>query len=782
MRARERVIDVEALPSGLQARTDAGTVMRVQACTPEILRVRVARDGKFEEGGLERYGFVRVDWPEVECEVTDGGRRCLLKTSVLEARLGKAQANLEFRANGHSLLAAHGTPWSDETGFGARFGLQEGERFVGFGDQTRDRIEHRGGAARMWIRNVNSYTPIPFFMSSRGYGLFVNSTWRHVYDMGKTSNDWYGLAGPAGQLDYFIIHGPDYATILDRYTDITGKPYIPPLWSFGLWFICHTEADARAMLDDCRQFRDYHIPCDVVGLEPGWMEQNYDFTTDKTWHPERFKIPPYCPNGPHNFLDAARRMGFKPMLWLCCDYDLSSEEERRLARGQGTPETRAETLGEEIVGAFEVDENLRSERRMDTQTKPGEPWFDHLKKFVDQGVELFKQDGANQVLDHPDRKWANGMTDEEMHNLYPLLYSKQMHLGFREHTGRRATCFTASGYAGLQRWTGTWAGDTGGGPKPLASMLNLSMSGHSLMTCDMEVTTKDGIHFGFLQPWSQVNSWNYWRQPWYQGYRLQEIFSEYCRLRYALLPYLYSMAHVAHRTGMPILRAMPLMFPDDEHCYDLLTQYMLGDSLLVSAFSDEVYLPDGEWVDVWTFARHCGPATLKYTPPENRGGGLFVRAGTMLTATPVPFCPPQYVEDSPWAGLSYYVWPGGDSETTLIEDDGTTYAYEEGEVCETHAFWSEKPDRYVCRIDAPVGHTRLLPERRQVELFVALEQAPTGVSLDGEVLQRGAGTGGEGLLWDWSVPSAEEFPFGAWGLTLRTEWDPREPHEIEIVP
>lgn len=114
---------------------------------------------------------------------------------------------------------------------------------------------------------------------------------------------------------------------------------------------------------------------------------------------------------------------------------------------------------------------------MDPYTKVDEPWFEHLKKFVDQGARCFKLDGANQIVDHPDRKWGNGMDDEEMHNLYPLIYGKQMSQGYADYTGRRSMIYSASGYAGIQRFCASWAGDTGGGPKPLATCSTMAIPG-----------------------------------------------------------------------------------------------------------------------------------------------------------------------------------------------------------------------------------------------------------------------------------------------------------------
>ena len=711
-------------------------VLRLDALAPDLVRVRVSADGKFPQSPLIRYGFVRDDWPtggpdaanptitETECELS-------LQTRKLAAVINKKSGRLRFEdADGHVLLSecaeARGGPTG---GFVARFAAQPGEKFLGFGDQTRDRIEHRGHTATMWVRNVASYIPVAFFMSTRGYGVCVNSTFKHTFDMCASSPDWFGFEGGRGRLDYYLVYGPTLPAILDRYTDLTGKPPMPPLFSFGLWFLCRTQANDREAVDDGYNFRREQLPCDLVQLEPGWMDTFYDYTTSKCWSKERFLMADYMAYGPHTFMAALRRMGFKLGLWECNDYDLSFEEERQIKGAAKDDDFEPDVTG------YEVDQHLQGQVWQDRLTKPGEPWFEHHKKFIDQGVVYFKQDGSRQVLEHPDRLYGNGMTDAEMHNLYPLLYSKQMHAGYREHTGRRALGFTSGGFTGVQRYTGTWTGDTGGGSKPLVAMLNLGLSGHSFVTCDMEVTTKEGIHFGFLQPWAQVNSWNYFRHPWLLGDELKPIFKFYDELRYRLIPYLYSYAHVSRRTGMPILRAMPLMFPDDEKSYSLLYQYMLGEELLVTAFEPEVYLPSGEWVDYWTGEDHVGPKEFDYTPPANRGGGLFVRAGSILPMWPLM----QYVGQKPIDEVTLDLYLGADAEFALYEDDGLSYDYERGAVAITRIQLRNEAGGLTVVIGPREGTYAAMPPRPSFPLRVRVESAPASVEQDGEPLSSARG-------------------------------------------
>ncbi|MFH0963096.1 MAG: TIM-barrel domain-containing protein [Planctomycetota bacterium] len=736
-----------------EAVREDGVHVRVEAVAPSILRVRIAPGGKYFVSGLERYGFLKVDTGAVAAKTVRSRDSVTLSAGRVCARLDRRSGRLSFAGpSGKTVLAeARRAEVGAEGGFRTSFALGAGEEFVGLGDQTRERLRQRGHTATMWVTNVTAYVPVPLVMSTRKYGVFLNTTFLHWWDMGEKDGRRWGFHGHGGGLDYFVIAGENFGELLDHYTEITGKPQMPPRWSFGLWFIANQWDNARGVLDDCNRFRSLGIPCDVFGLEPGWMSKYYDYSTEKGWDPKRFEIPPWAPNGPHTFASAMKRMGFKLMLWLCQNYDLSEHEEAKLAGGSAGKEGGGQTSGARLEG----DDVLNQEAtRIDPLTKPGEPWFEHLKKFIDQGAELFKQDGSVQVLPHPDRKWANGMDDEEMHNLYPLLYSRQMYEGFREHTGRRATGFTVDGWAGFQRWTGTWAGDTGGGPKPLVSMLQNSLVGHGLVTCDMEVTTPEGIHFGFLQPWAQINSWGYWRHPWYQGKRLEGVIREYAKLRYRMLPYLYSCAHEARLTGMPMLRALPLVFGDETKSFDCLHEYMLGPALLVAAFEKRLYLPAGGWIDYWTGDSHKGPRESVYAPPEGRGGALMLRAGGIVPLGPSM----EYVGDRTENELVIEVASGADGAFTLYEDDGVSYEYEKGAVATMRIKLSDSGGRSVIRVGRREGSFAGMGEPPVIRLKVRSTRGLARVRLDGEALQAvseasALGAGGTGYAYDPSDQS-----------------------------
>jgi len=708
-----------------------GTLL-INWISDDICRIRFADDGRFSTSALIRYGFIKNDWPAVNFNVAENAGLTTTVSKSLKIQIATDSLKLKFTdSDGRTLLEDAEAPKGNQRNdFKAGFALPKKMAFFGLGDQTRDRIDHRGTKATMWIENVARYIPVPFLLTDSGYALMVNTTRRIEFDLGATDKERFSFEGRQASLDYYFFKGDSLPSLIDLYTSLTGRPPMPPKWTFGLRFVCHMHVNAHEMLDNCRSFRKEDFPCDSIGLEPGWMDKDYDYSIDKKWHPERFYMPSWKSSEQGNFLDAARNLGFKTGLWLCMDYDLSFEETRRL-KESGQDKLQSQHDGH-LDQAIEQDQHFAQGHRLDQLTKPEQPWFEHLKKFVDWGAEYFKMDGSNQTDAHPDRLYGNGMQDDEMHNLYPLLYSKQMYLGFREHTGRRASIFTPNGWIGLQRFPGTWTGDTGGGTKPLVACLNLGLSGHTYATCDMDNTRPEGMHFGFLLPWSQLCSWAYWKHPWFLTEKNQQIFRDYAKLRYRLLPYIYSMAFKAYQTGLPIIRALPMVFPADLKCRQVLNEYMFGDSLLVSVFDRKTYLPEGEWIDYWTGEKHKGPKEFEYTPPENRGGGLFVKAGAIIPMGPDI----AYVGQKPDIELTLDIYPSEESAFVLYEDDGISYAYEKDVCARTLILVTRKSRVKSINIGARKGAYAGMPGKRVYLLKVRLDKAPVKVTLNKKPLKK----------------------------------------------
>ncbi len=687
--------------------------LRVDFINPAVYRIRLGNENAFEENSLVRYGIVNAGCEDFQVKETAIRDRISFSTEKSAINVSKKNGMAELlNSHGLSLLSGALDPVSEKSkGFDISFNLDSSDRLYGFGDETRTKIQKRGHKNKIVVMNFASYCPVPFVMSKKGWGLFLNTTFFHYFDAGATDPGMLRFYSEKGGLDYFMIAGDSLNDILEKYCGITGKPHLLPKWGYGLTYICdERNVNAREMLYEAYEFRRQGIPCDTIGLEPDWMEEHYDYSVEKQWDNKRFHIPFWLKGRDFATFDAAlKNMKFKLSLWLCCDYDLSEYEETLL--------DREETKPIETQNGFSDQENIFQDphfypQYLDKITKRGEPWFEHLKKFVDDGAAAFKLDGANQICFHPDRKWKNGMEDCEMHNLYPTLLNKQMSLGFKEHTGRRSMIFTSGGYAGIQRYSATWAGDTisseDGDKRALVSMLNHGLSGHSNVCSDMEVWTKPGVHYGFFQTLSEVLSWHMYNQPWFLGEEQAELFKFYARLRYKLIPYIYSYAHIAAQTGTPVMRAMPLAFPDDDRCDDFIHQYMFGDFFLVAAFDDNVYLPEGGWIDFWTGETHHGSQVIPARFPENRGGPLFVKAGAII--------PTQAVKNSIGADtpeeIIWDVYPKGKSEFTLCEDDGESYDYLNGKIARTRFECAENSQGFTITIHPRTGSYNKMPAKR----------------------------------------------------------------------
>ena len=707
-----------------------GNLLRVDFIKPAIFRIRLSKDGKLHESGLNRYGIINKDKEKFKIQTRKQAGKLIFITSDATLEINTSNGKISFsEQGGKSLLNESEPPRAGdcEDGFNIAFKLSREEKIYGLGDVSREELQRRGRKYQIIIKNVSSYIPIPFIMSTRGWGIFMNSTWFHTCDIGVSDPDILSFNAPKGYADYYIFAGKTLPILLDRYTQVTGRPVLLPVWAYGLTFVCdEREVRARDVLYEAYTFRKEDIPCDVIGMEPDWMETRYDFSVEKKWSEKRFHVPEWQKGGsPLTFSAALHNMKFKMSLWLCCDYDFSDYEEKLLSDNSPS-ETKSEAEADSVnYDDLFKDPNLATVY-LDKYTKPGVPWFEHLKKFVDDGADAFKMDGANQVCFHPDRKWKNGMDDAEMHNLYPVLMNKHMSKGFRDHTGRRPLVYSVGGYAGIQQYSATWAGDTGGDAKPLVSLLNNGMSGNSNASCDMMSRDKRGIHFGFLQPWAQLLGWWMYTQPWFQSEGLLEIFRFYAKLRYRMLPYIYSHAHVAARTGLPIMRAMPLFSQDDPECENLMQQYMFGEFFLVSGFTDSLYLPAGNWIDFWTGEKHEGKRWIKCSCPDDRGGMLLVRDGAIIPWGKST----SHIDPKAPESIDVEVFPCGESSFTFYEDDGTTFKYLEGRVSETIFSCSLKENNISIGIGLRNGNFDGMPEHRTYNLTVHCPKIPNEIILN----------------------------------------------------
>ena len=594
---------------------------------------------------------------------------------------------------------------TDKSGWTVFLPLSQNARVYGLGDVDRAGLNRRGKSYDLRVENIKSYIPIPMVMTSDGWGALVNTTYESRFDIGETDSRTLKVMVTGGSPDLYVFSGHDYKDQLLAYSRLAGRPALLPAFAFGFAYVANQWIDKYEVVDEAHKFRLYELPCDIIGLEPGWMEYFYDFTTKKNWSPARFSFPAWTKSRTVSWIGALQRMDFKLSLWLCMNYDLFVFEES-CAEGRARPSaikpvwSMTDTMpdvwqDEHIEGKFsEEDRKIPSMRTvanratgamrhpvMRPDAKSGadesgeEPWFEHLKKFVDRGVRCFKLDASQQCGEFPGRIWAKRYGSDEVHNIYPVIYVKQMAEGYETYTGRRAMIYTPCGYVGSQRYAASWAGDTGGGIGSLVSVLNLGMSGHPSQSCDMDIDSAAALHFGFFAPWCQQNNWDYFQQPWYRSEQETGALRGYLNLRYRLFPYLYTVAAEASRTGWPIVRPLAFAYPN-ERAYDNETgSYLVGDSLLVSSYSDVAVIPPGVWYEWHEGRKVVGPAKVPVKRTSTWGGALYVKAGGIIPMWPLkPHIDRGWNED-----VEVHVWPGGDGVFELYEDDGDTLGYRSGE-------------------------------------------------------------------------------------------------------
>ena len=586
-------------------RLQNGLNMNVEVCTDGIFRIRVTPRSTFSESLMQRYEIIKADWDPVQVSLKDNKQQFEILTGAYRLKIDKKTGAISvsdrkgrviiekvvFLTSADPLctdlgevinakykdmkVPNNGTIIGDDENPGSMkdlaetgdykntsilsISLKDGERFYGGGSTSRDHIQHRGELLRMWTTYQHTEIPMPFMISSENWGIFNNTTRKNFFDIGSYQPDVFFIYNTTDEADFYLMFGNSMPDVINDYTAITGRPYLLPKYAYGLCFGPNMLEDQFDILNDAVRFRETGVPCDLFWLEPQWMEKRYDFSTKKKWNYQKFSAEAYWdstryPKKENHRLLIGRLhgMGYHMGLWLCIEYDLSVPEEDALAKAMGKP----------LSGQ--------------------EHWMDHLKAFVDNGVDGFKMDPARTIDEHPNFKYYNGHTDKEMHNLNQILLPKQMYKMMREHTGLRSWHHYTAGWSGTQHWGASTSGDNGGGRTALFDQLNLGMSGFLNTSCDVMNVNKDeelqSLHFGLFLPWVQINSWYSLHQPFYFPEKEKKMYRDYVKLRYALMPYIYSAALEGAQTGMPIVRSMPLMFPDDRKTDDMIYQYMFGQS------------------------------------------------------------------------------------------------------------------------------------------------------------------------------------------------------------
>ncbi|MBR4060671.1 MAG: DUF5110 domain-containing protein [Lachnospiraceae bacterium] len=676
--------------------------------------IRISKHENMPEKYMERYGIIKIPEKEavdnVEIEensvILPSGRKLnftlrpeeddTLWNDEQEYQLEKFKEFMPWRRNVEGAMENRlenaSEDWKDimdarksTKKFGISFEIKENEKFYGLGEGNRKRIEHRGSSYQNWPVYQYNEVVIPLVYTQENWGVLILAEDRHFVDIDDHIKGRLTILGNLDELDILILYGDSIKDIIKLYIEVSGKSMLLPKYVYGLTYIAPMYQNQFEILNDMMKYREKHIPVDNVSLEPGWMNNYYDYSFDKDWNLSKFDIHPWMRKReyPSQFLSVMRRFGFHVGLWNCSYYDLCDHEER-LVTGVG---------------------QLPS-------------WYEHLKKFVNAGVDGFKMDPSDMLIRvDPNKIYTNGKSELEMHNISQVLVLKQMYKGFTEQTGNRPYLHFSGGYTGQQHWGGVTTGDNGGKEGSMIWLLNLAMSGFMNTTVDMDIYSPETIHFAMLAPWAHHNAWEGCRQPWYAGEENERIYTYYARLRYRLLPYIYSAAIECHETGIPMLRPMPMEFQDDNNCLELSNQYMLGEYILLSAFTDKVYLPKGGWIDYWTGEEYESQGeTITYTIPKERGGAFFIKKGAIIPQWSDRDYVTQYGEEE----IALHIYPNFNEKSTYVfyEDDGISVDYEKNICSQTEISCECVEGKVLVHIGKREGDYQNKPEKRIWKIYV----------------------------------------------------------------
>jgi alpha-D-xyloside xylohydrolase len=546
---------------------------------------------------------------------------------------------------------------------GLVYGL--GERFTAFvrNGQVVENWNQDGGTG-----SEQAYKAVPFYLTNQGYGVLVNETGPVSFEVGSEKVSKVQFSIPGESLEYFVIHGPSPKSILEKLTRLTGRPALPPAWSFGLWLTTSftTDYDEKTVTHFIDGMAERTLPLHVFHFDCFWMREFEwcNFQWDTKTFPE-----------PEKMLRRLKAKGLRICVWI------------NPYIGQKSPLfTEAKSAGYLLKrpngDIWQTDQWQPGMGIVDFTNADACRWFSgYLRKLLEMGVDSFKTDFGERIP--VDVVYADGSDPEKMHNLYAVLYNQVVFQLLEDVRGKgEAVLFARSSYASGQRFPVHWGGDCDSTFESMAESLrgglSLGLCGFGFWSHDIggfEGLPPAGLYkrwiaFGLLSSHSRLHGSTSYRVPWLFDEEACEVLRHFTELKCRLMPYLYQMAVVAHQNGVPVMRAMLLEFPEDPACETLDRQYMLGDSLLVApVFSESgrvrYYLPKGRWTHLVSAETKAGPAWFDETF-DDLNLPVYVREGSLVAMGRETTRPEyEYAAES-----IFHYYPSGQSQsvTCIVPD------------------------------------------------------------------------------------------------------------------
>ncbi|KGP82265.1 MULTISPECIES: alpha-xylosidase [unclassified Paenibacillus] len=595
-----------------------GTLLKATYSSPMPNVIRVTLN--HHKGGVKKGPEFELKHQDVNVDISKNEQGAVLKSGNLEVQIDKTNGwDVSFLYEGKRITgsgqraAGYITGPSKEAYFREQLDLGIGEYVYGLGERFTPFVKN-GQVVDTWnedggTSSEQSYKNIPFYLSNKGYGVFVNHPERVSYEIASENVSKVQFSVEGETLEYFIIGGDNPKDVLDNYTQLTGKPALPPAWTFGLWLTTsfttdYDEATVNHFVDGMAE-RD--LPLSVFHFDCFWMKEYQwsDFVWDEAMFPD-----------PEGMLARLKEKGLKICAWI---NPYIAEKSYLFDEGMENGYLVKTADG----SVWQWDMWQAGMALVDFTNPDAVNWYkSKLEVLLDQGVDSFKTDFGERIP--TDVVYFDGSDPVKMHNYYTQLYNKAVFELLEDKIGKNeAALFARSATAGGQQFPVHWGGDCSSTYESMAESLrgglSLGLSGFGFWSHDIsgfESTAtpdvyKRWVQFGLLSSHSRLHGSTSYRVPWLFDEESVDVVRDFTKLKISLMPYLYNSAVESTVRGIPMMRAMLLDFPEDPTTYSLDTQYMFGDSILVAPiFNKEgdvrYYLPEGTWTNYLTGAKVQG--------------------------------------------------------------------------------------------------------------------------------------------------------------------------------
>lgn len=542
-----------------------------------------------------------------------------LNTQDYAAQIADIHGHILFRLHRENLFTSDVLPTSiaslgEETAVFESLYLEQDEEIFGLGERF-DSVSRKGRQVDFWNKdaigttNTRSYINVPFLFSTKGYGLFLNSSAKTNWEIGTRDASALGFSVLDDQMDYFVISRQTPADILKGYCSLTGFTKLPPLWSFGLWMSRNSYTTWQIAEQVGDEMRSHDIPCDVLHLDTAWFKE--DWNCDLRFSEDRFPEP-------EKHMAQLKEKGFHVSLW---QYNFLPPKENNANYVEAC--RRGFTAKDADGNVFRLPKQWKGswvdDVVIDFTNPEARDWYAaQIEGLMKMGAGAIKTDFGEGI---PEDACYHSLDGKYIHNLYSLIYNYTIWKATKAVTGEDIV-WARSGTAGSQRFPLHWGGDSQCTFSALAGTLrgalSAGLSGIAFFSHDI------GGFIGLPTPelyvrWAQMGMFSShsrchgagdhtYREPWKFGKEAEDIFRDYVNLRYSLMPYIWEQAMKCTETGLPMKRSLILEFPTDKNVYPIEDQYMFGENLLIAPIMKplaesnvrSIYLPAGTWTDYWT--------------------------------------------------------------------------------------------------------------------------------------------------------------------------------------